>query len=278
MLIDARRTDPVCGCSRFLLQCPRDSAGGQRDLPRRRCWADHPPAWRTPASVPTITPSRPARTPIRHPRRPLDRPRIPSWPRCVRGSRLPNPIGPRGHCAQPPRIRSICFYPPCCARRIEHSSIPLLTRLSVPASRSVAEIPGGGVGFGGLAACVAPVAPRQRRHASGRHQPPPAASKIGNCGTHHLWLPRRRTEQSLARVVPRCDGGACGPQGHRADYGRCGRLVNGIRADHASPAERGPRPAIARTTVRHTSGEAVPGTCTHRSAAPLLIASRRREI
>jgi len=177
-----------------------------------------------------------------------------------------------------PRIRSICFYPPCCARRIEHSSIPLLTRLSVPASRSVAEIPGGGVGFGGLAACVAPVAPRQRRHASGRHQPPPAASKIGNCGTHHLWLPRRRTEQSLARVVPRCDGGACGPQGHRADYGRCGRLVNGIRADHASPAERGPRPAIARTTVRHTSGEAVPGTCTHRSAAPLLIASRRREI
>ena len=122
-VIDARRADPVSSRYRFLLQCPRDSGGGQRDLPRRLCWHD-------PSQLGTSLPScprspRPAgrATPTRHPRRPLDRPRASSWPPCVGGSRLPNPIASSGHRVQSPRIRPICFYPPCCARRIKHSSL-----------------------------------------------------------------------------------------------------------------------------------------------------------
>jgi hypothetical protein len=68
----------------------------------------------------------------------------------------------------------------------------------------------------------------------------------------------------LATVTEGPSGAAGAPPdgtapGHRADYGCCRRVVNGLRTDHASPAERAARPAIARTTIGRTSGEAAPG-------------------
>jgi hypothetical protein len=49
------------------------------------------------------------------------------------------------------------------------------------------------------------------------------------------------TAATLSRALPR----------HRADDDRCGDFVKGNRANHASPAARAVRPALARSTREH---------------------------